>query len=451
MNLPTADQFSRTALLNLHDDRYADVAAALDAHRDTGVIIVAGAEVCATHGGQAALCTAIATAVRAFGTVAVSAPADVVLTGGPHRGATISSMIAAEGAQLIDDTVTLPLSWPTLLLGAAPGPQFHPRGNGQVLEIGWSGWTARVRPATSSRPPATDGNVLSAIAAAAIGVHEAFGILRDRPGSDAGYRTVELNLWAPNSDSNDGPALTYAPAAWWLVGLGHLGQANAWSLSWMNYADPEHVRVVLQDAERIVEANHSTGVLTPIKTAGMRKTRLVAAVLDKIGYDTQLIERNLDPQQRTTAADYHVALVGVDNLAARRLISAVGWPLTIDIGLGRGPGDFNAISLHTFPGARRSDQILSWVDEPAATHRTDTAALADLVRQDPCGGVEVAGKAVGAAFVGVTAGCLAIAEAVRAAVGGPRHEALSFHMQSSILDHGPATVPADVLSLKVLD
>ncbi|PWR12134.1 hypothetical protein DKT69_24865 [Micromonospora sicca] len=82
--------------------------------------------------------------------------------------------------------------------------------------------------------------MLAAIAAAALGVHEAFGALRNRPGSDAGWRTITVNLWQPGT-SADGPELTHAPAAWWIVGLGHLGQAYTWVMSWLTYADPAQV------------------------------------------------------------------------------------------------------------------------------------------------------------------------------------------------------------------
>jgi hypothetical protein len=100
-------------------------------------------------------------------------------------------------------------------------------------------------------------------------VHEAFGAIRERPGSDVGWRTITLNLWQPGTDI-DRPTLTHAPAAWWLVGLGHLGQAYAWALSWLPYADPTKIEIVLQDTQRVVKANHSTGLLTPINLSHPR-------------------------------------------------------------------------------------------------------------------------------------------------------------------------------------
>jgi hypothetical protein len=75
-----------------------------------------------------------------------------------------------------------------------------------------------------------------------------------------------------------------------------------------------------------------------------------------------------------------------------------------------------------------------------------TPALADLERRDKCGGVEIAGTAVGAAFVGVTAACLAIAEAVRAAICVHGYDVIGLHMQSANLASAPASTTPDVIT-----
>jgi hypothetical protein len=52
-----------------------------------------------------------------------------------------------------------------------------------------------------------------------------------------------------------------------------------------------------------------------------------------------------------------------------------------------------------------------------------TPAFTDLRQhRDQCGVTELAGKAVGAAIVGITAACLAIAEATRELHGGTGHD-----------------------------
>ena len=84
-----------------------------------------------------------------------------------------------------------------------------------ALRASWRGWTARVAPARPPVETAGTACVLAPIAAAALGVSEAFGAVRSAPGSDAGYRDICLNLWNPGADHQaNGPDLSHAPAAW---------------------------------------------------------------------------------------------------------------------------------------------------------------------------------------------------------------------------------------------
>ncbi|MGQ4479362.1 hypothetical protein [Streptomyces sp. SAS_276] len=449
MNVPDKDTVHRTALLGARDGTHPTIEAALDAHAATGIAVVAGTQPGRQAAYQAALCTAMATAARAFGSTRVVADGDDVLTAGPYRGRTVADAVAAEGATLAADLQDIPAHWPVVLLGA-PDPALRERLSPRrvVLRVAWKGWTASVRPVMGLADENTESmengeDVLAALCAAALGVHEAFGAVQARPGSDAGYRPISLDLWSPTEEGTTGPPFTHAPASWWLIGLGHLGQANAWVLSWLPYPDPTRVRVVLQDVDTAVEANHSTGMLTPRRPAQVRKTRLVAAHLDALGFDTHIIEQRLHPTTRVPPEDTHVALLGVDNLETRRMISAVGWNLAIDAGLGAGPADFNAIQLRRFPAARPSDHVPAWADPPAGTPELPrNSAFDDLSRRDACGAVQLAGTAVGAAFVGVIAACLTLAEATRPLLGGTGLDVLSLHLGSADLEAAPASRPS---------
>ncbi|MEU5281719.1 hypothetical protein AB0G87_35525 [Streptomyces asoensis] len=445
MNAPSTDTVHRTALLGAHEGSHPTLEAALDAHAATGIVVVAGTQPGQHAAFQAALCTAIATAVRAFGKTRVVADGGAMLTAGPFRGRTVADVVACEGATLVPDLQHVPTHWPVLLLGA-PDPVLQQSLSARpvVLRAAWNRWTASVRPAAAAagvnENMENGEGILAALCAAALGVHEAFGSVQGRPGSDAGYRPTTLNLWSPGEEGTAGPLLTHAPASWWLVGLGHLGQANAWVLSWLPYTDPTGVCVVLQDVDTAVEANHSTGMLTPRRPAQVRKTRLVAASLDRLGFDTRIVEQRLNLDTRVPRQDTHVALLGVDNLATRRMISGVGWGLAIDAGLGAGPADFNAIQIRRFPAARPSDQVPAWADSPASTPVLPrSGAFEDLSQRDACGAVQLAGTAVGAAFVGVIAACLTIAEATRQLLGGTSLDVLSLHLGSADLNVAPAS------------
>lgn len=443
----------RTVLISLHNGDAVTIEAAIDAHAATGVILIADTASCGDYTGQAAVLTAAATAVRAFGNVRVvlASPQTIVL-GGVTRGHTLGASVESEGAQLVsfDDVATADGSWPVVLIGPSAEAPIRNSAAAPVLRAQWRGWTATVGPAKPPVSSTTPTNicVLAAIAAAAIGISEAFNFLRAKPGSDAGYRTATLNLWNPGT-FDDGPTVTYAPAHWWLVGLGHLGQAYCWALSWLDYAQTANVQVVLQDTDRTIPANHSTGLLTPADSSGVFKTRLVADVLATIGYDTRIIERRLDDGLKASAHDAHVALLGVDNRATRRLISTVGWRFAIDVGLGAGPIDFSSIAIRRFPGTTSSTDVTGWI-EPLQTSIAvpDTPAFNDLrSRIDACGLTELAGKAVGASFVGAAAATLAVAETVRELHGGHGSDVTTVSLDSLEPESAPANVVGDIVSL----
>ena len=446
MHKVDTDHLSRTALLRLHQPGLS-VDAALQRHRATAITLTAGPDVCATRAGQAALLTAVATAVRAFGTTFVTADRlDIVILGGPDKGRLLADVIRAEGVLITSpaDTSTPPAPRTTarasrsVSIGAAATGGPIPE-----LTATWSGWQATVsaldasahaRTAyldTSATLPSSDDHVIAAIAAGALGVAEAFLRDLDEPGSDAGHRALTLDLWSPSGQHHESaPALRYAPSRWWLLGLGHLGQAFAHTIAWLNYDDPGSVEVVLQDTEHTVPANHSTGILTPAGSHGVPKTRLVAAALEAAGVRTVIVERRAGPRTRREPDDMHVALIGVDNLATRRLISGVGWESAVDVGLGASATDFEGITLRRFPGSIPSDKVESWKMQTAPVALPNSRAFHELAAADTCGAVHLAGRAVGVSFVGVIAAALAVAETVRDLHGGSGNAIVAVSLRS---------------------
>ncbi len=67
-------------------------------------------------------------------------------------------------------------------------------------------------------------------------------------------------------------------------------------------------------------------------------------------------------------------------------------------------------------------------------------------RHDPCGVTELTGKAVGAAFVGITAACLAIAEAARELHGGTGRDCHMLSFASMTSRAAPVGQPAQIIS-----
>ena len=157
------------------------------------------------------------------------------------------------------------------------------------------------------------------------------------------------------------------------------------------------------------------------------------------GLTTRIIERRVGGDFRAAQGECHVALLGVDNQPTRRLTSGAGWTLAIDTGLGDQPGNFDSILIHRFLGSQPSDTIPAWQpQEPHAVTIPATPAFADpQEHHDPCGVTELAGKAVGAAIVGVTARCLAIAEALRELHGGTGHDTLLLSLTTTTARTSP--------------
>lgn len=416
MTFLDADEISRVTLLHLTDGTAASLEDAERLLADRQLTLHPTPGIIATAAGQAAVLTSAVTAVRTFGAVHVNLPEDVRVSDGVHRGRLLSDALREEGARL--DEGPTAAAGTVLVLGSA-GSHVPSAPGGRILHASWDGWIATVSP--SPRAAAgEEGNVLAAIAAAALAVSEAFAHARGMPGSDAGYRTLNFNLLGP--DAGSGPDLRYVPASWWLVGLGHLGQAFGWVICHLPFDNPAAVEVTLQDTDRTSPANHSTSVLTPPESRGVPKTRLVAARLEDAGLRTRIVERPLNEDFRLRSDELHtVALVGVDNLPTRRALSAIGWPLTIDVGLGAQSHDHTAISMHRFPGSKPSHDIPAWQDQPQTNHAIPaTPGFANLNRRfNRCGVVTLAGKAIGMPFVGTIAACLAVTEALKELHGLP--------------------------------
>jgi hypothetical protein len=187
--------------------------------------------------------------------------------------------------------------------------------------------------------------------------------------------------------------------------------------------------------------------LTPAGSKGAQKTRLVAAHLERASLDTKIIERRMNPTLVAAPDERHVALLGLDNFLTRRLISGVHWSLALDVGLGATPANFGALLMRRFPGAVPSDEVIGWQDENQPVIIPDTPAFGDLTRRHgQCGVVDLAGKAVGASFVGVIAACFAVAEASREFHGGMGFDVLAFDTTSMEFLVDPASQTADIVS-----
>ena len=265
-------------------------------------MICADTQTCRDISGQAALLTAVVTARRAFGTVTVlAADPAAVLTTGIFTNQTIANAVTSQGAQLIQAPGPAATSqdWPVLLLGpGTPGSRLRrprePDGDdaGLMVRMDRAGQRS-VRPVPARPGPSA---CLAAIAAAALGVSEAFGAVRARPGQRRRLPGHHPEPVEPRRPTSKTPARTSPtrPAPGGSSDSATSARPAAWVISWLPYADPADVEITLQDTGRTTPANYSTGVLTPEGSDGVLKTRLVAAALENAGFTTRIIERRAD-------------------------------------------------------------------------------------------------------------------------------------------------------------
>jgi hypothetical protein len=362
---------------------------------------------------EAAFATILNAAPRVFqGGVNVRLGIDPLLQTGWVAGKSASAVIRDYQCA---ETSTLSDRFPTLVLGSTGGLRST---HGPCLTIAHAGWAGGVT-VDNERVWRGCECPLAGVAAGAIGISEAFQILRQNV--RAGRRNHGISLWRPDShwlhEAAEGPTLEglLAPSRLHLLGLGHLGQGYIWALGWLPYGDRSAVGVVLQDVDRLTKANLATSLIARTAHQGLRKTRVAADALEGLGFDTSLIERRFDELDRVGADDPAVALVGVDNPQTRALLGHAGWRLIIDIGLGAGAGDYLDARLHAFPGDKDPAEV--WGGRHGIVNEAllDQPAYQEIERRlgDRCGALMIAGRAVGAAFVGAFAGSLGITETLR--------------------------------------
>ena len=406
--------------------------------------IVAGDSVAQSPTMQAAVLTAVNTGRRSFlGGVSVEGTLHVPLLVTWGRCRTLAEAVEDLGG-VIDDCAP---GVPRIVVGGKSMPSTDAE---FAVRATFDGWCGGVAPLDQGlQLPERQECIPAGVLAGALGVSEAFQFVRG-DSALAGRRDVGLSLWQPDKainwlDAGElGPKLERLPASAWIIGLGHLGQAFLWTLGLLPYVFPEKVSLVLQDSDELVEANDSTSLLTTPALLGVKKTRAMAAWCELRGFRTSIVERKFAGDFMVAGDEPRVALCGVDNALARADLEDVGFDRVIEAGLGAGTQEYLAFQTHTFPAGRTAKH--RWGTEG---HRPDADAVAGnpayraLAQDgvDDCGIITLAGRTVGASFVGAVTAAVAIAELIRLGLGGPRYELVDGSLSS--LDLRQAVVSGD--------
>jgi hypothetical protein len=378
-------------------------------------------------GIQAAVLTAVNTGSRAFlGGVHVRLGEDGKIPYGWARGMLMSQAITLFGGSLRQN---LSSEHSTVVFGSVSDPVGK-----VVVHCTWSGWSGGVVDEAGKRFDERRGNALSAALAGAVAVSECFQNAFHSPA--AGRRDAGLSLWRPDANWREentlGPPLRYLPDALWLAGLGHLGQAYAWVLGLLDYPEDERARVLLQDVDTVSEANCSTSLMAQRSDAGTLKTRLVAEKLETQGFGTSIVERLFDSNTKRQPGEPALVLSGFDNHRARRALASAEFELIVDAGLGSAYDRYLNILVHSFLRGFDGQDIYPDLEEVvvgpmAPAYEAEIARQVEAGASEAearCGAIELAGKAVGASFVGAVTATLVLAEAIRPLHGGYAYDVL---------------------------
>lgn len=367
---------------------------------------------------QATLLTAVALARRVFlGGVSVTGPLESKLVVPMPLGPTLESAVRELGAK----AAVVGEHAPTVVIGG----EADERRLGFCIRTLASGWRGGIVPVHSEiECEGAAGTTLAGMLAAALAINEAF-LHVNGGASYAGNRIVGLSLWRPESlddwwhiDRSE-PEMRYLPSQLWLLGLGHLGQAYLWALGLLPYERPEQVHLLLQDIDVITPSTESTSILTDHRTVGVNKTRAMASWAESRGFNASITERRFASGSKRHEDEPGIALCGLDNALSRRALDQVGFDFVVEAGLGRGHRNFRTLRLHVLPGRRTAAEV--WHGTVSDESPENKPAYAKLLADgdlDRCGMTLLAGKAVGAPFVGATAATLAIAEVLRLLHGG---------------------------------
>ena len=396
-----------------------------------GIVVGSGVGHSATM--QAAVLTAVNTGRRSFlGGVYVEGNLDVPLLVPWGRCRTLGEAVLDMQGMTTDCAHGVP----RIVIG---GESVQHADAEFAVRATFDGWRGGVAPLYQDlRLPERQECVPAGVLAGALGVSEAFQFVRG-DNAVAGRRDVGLSLWQPDKDiswlsnGESGPPLERLPASAWLIGLGHLGQAFLWTLGLLPYRSPKDVSLVLQDFDELVEANDSTSLLTTRAKLGKKKTRAMALWCESRGFRTSIVERRFADDFRVAGDEPRVGLCGVDNAPARADLEDVGFDRVIEAGLGAGTQEYLAFQTHTFPAQRSARN--RWGTQG---HPLDSGTIAKnpayrrLAQHglDDCGITTLAGRTVGASFVGAVTAAVVVAELLRMGLGGHRYEVVDGSLRS---------------------
>lgn len=165
----------------------------------------------------------------------------------------------------------------------------------------------------------------------------------------------------------------------------------------------------------------------------MKKTRAMADWCEQYGFQTSLLERKFANDFHINNDEPRLALCGVDSAEARATLEDAGFKRVIEAGLGKGTEEYLCFRMHTFPASKAAKAYWAQpISDGDAERLIRQPAYQDLHGKglDQCGLTELAGRSVGAPFVGAVASAIVIAEVLRIVNGGDVIEVIDGDLRS---------------------
>lgn len=422
------DTLNRSAKIFIDNGSAATPEDAVRILRGFRMHLVIGEAAACSASHQASLLTAVNCGRRTLlGGVTVSGALNAPLLSKVAPGIKLGDAVRALGGVVVNGA---PANVPLVSVGPLGD---EPYSSNFAIRTTFQGWRGGIVPVASSGLDERVQFTTSGVLAGALAVAEVFAHLNGEP--MAGFRAIGLSLWNSSNcldwrdSASDGPEPKLLPADFWVIGLGHLGQAFLWTIGLLNYADFSAVRLFLQDDDDVGGSTESTSVLTSGTDEGRLKTRVCSQWGEQCGFQTRMVERRFDRDLRVAHGEPLLALCGVDNPQARAILSGAGFASVFEAGLGAGIEDFRLIRTHSFPATLSAAAIWSNDHDANIAHQVDASDQVKLPAYehlrvngdlDECGLTRLAGIAVGAPFVGMVAAANLISQVIRFVVDGKR-------------------------------
>src|SRR5260221_1611790 len=347
-------EISRISKLLIDQDQ-AEADAVLTRRQAYAVALCCGEDVAGSYTLQLAVLTAASIASRCFPSavrpVLSSRLASAPLLIWPWLGLTFGQALAQILGRHNGVDGTAPSSG-TLIFGDPPVTK-------GALRVTFDGWIPKVGPAhTVARLAEREYFPVVGILAASLALSELFAAFAEIS-LEATRRPIGMSLWRPDLDIGQPEALgipvAYLPQSFWVLGLGHLGNAYLWALATLPYHRPEDVEFALFDFDKVVKDNIETGLLFVTEFINRFKAHACDVWLGRHGFhQTRMIERRFDATFRRQDGEPVLALCGFDSNPARRDMLNAGFARTLERGLGGTAHNSHTIGFRPLPNPRKS-------------------------------------------------------------------------------------------------